>query len=154
MYAFDTAGILLGEPPSETFHARGWHLTDEKQLQHVVRKHSLPVIGYNPFNLFIFSRMLAKMAHSYAVAKEGLGSFTPLLQELILHGSRTPSYLVGGTHDLPPKENAVHRIGTGIATSSSQSGIREYLVVNIRLFCFLGTPQYEVVVGEWKGSQK
>jgi hypothetical protein len=92
----------------------------------------------------IFSRMLAKIAFSYSVAKLGLGTFEPLLIQHILVGLENPTHLVGGPPQKPPAEKALHRLTPHHVAAHEKS----YLVIEVRLLAQLGAPTYMVVVGE------
>lgn len=99
--------------------------------------------------------MLPKIAHSFAVADQGLESFVPLLPNLILHGSKTPSYLVGGDLGVPEAFPTLHRLHLEVVNADARDGRSspvQYLIVHVRLFANLGAPQYHVVVGQWIGS--
>jgi hypothetical protein len=93
-----------------------------------------------------FSRALAKIAHSYAVAQLGVSAFTPLLLDLIHQRDveRGPE-LVGSETDLRPHTSGIlHEIGL-VAHP-------RYVVVRIRLFSSSAaggtvTPAYIVVAG-------
>jgi hypothetical protein len=95
-----------------------------------------------------FSRVLAKIAHSFAVAERGLGSFKPLLLDLI-HGrvvANAPE-LVGGDPVTPPP-------AVGVMHQLSFIPHDKFVVVRIRLFASSSiksehpTPVYLVVAGE------
>jgi hypothetical protein len=93
-----------------------------------------------------FSRVLAKMAHSFAVAELGLDGFCPSLLDLI-HGRNVEvaPELVGCEIEIPPATSGrLHEIGF--------ISHPEYVVVRIRLFASSavddrGTPVYLVVAG-------
>lgn len=99
------------------------------------------------FSALTYGRMLAKIAHSYAVAELGPRKFKPMLLDLILgrYGLH-PSQLVGGewgSHEPDTPGSELHEI-----TVKLFSGLRDYYVVQIRLFSKLDMPRYLVVVGE------
>ncbi|MBU2828948.1 HNH endonuclease [Acidithiobacillus ferriphilus] len=49
-------------------------------------------------------RILAKIAHSYAVAKLGVGGFTPFLQPIIMgNDTQNAGHYIGGTREIPEK---------------------------------------------------
>ena len=57
-------------------------------------------------------RMLAKIAHSYAVAELGLEGFKPCLQKIILGTDiRQLAHYVGGTREIPLLSDTVYNIG-------------------------------------------
>lgn len=95
-----------------------------------------------------FQRILAKIAHSFAVATIGQENFEPVLPSLILGPTEGKlDQYVGGFR--PEEEGrsvlptTFHHIGI--------SGQDEWLVVRLRLFAFIErTPTYLVVVGKPK----
>jgi len=98
-------------------------------------------------------RMLAKIAHSYAVAELGITGFTPFLVDIILGtDTRYLSHYIGGTRDLPPVSDKGYEIKLTTVTSV---GLLPYLVVKIRLLSDVnGMPEYWVVVGERRSSEQ
>lgn len=111
---------------------------------------------YQIISFHLFCRMLAKIAHSFAVATCGLGSFEPFLPDVILGRSLAVSHYVGGSIDIPAlpppaqKVNLDHRLRYGELRSHNGDRL---LVVGIHLFAVLGAPIYEVIVGSRSGKQ-
>lgn len=98
-----------------------------------------------------FSRTLAKIGYSYAVAILGLRSFEPLAPEFILGDFKNLSYLIGGSLDIaPPIPNAGHILEVHIVGNAHKA----FVIVEIRLFASLHTPSYHAVVGELSGEKK
>jgi hypothetical protein len=94
-------------------------------------------------------RMLAKIAHSAAVAFYGLDGFTPLLPTLILEDGTPWHALVGGSYEFQRDTDHFHRI---ISARAAWPGRHSLLFMKIRLFAQLGTanncpPFYWVAVG-------
>lgn len=98
-------------------------------------------------------RMLAKIAHSFAVAELGITGFTPFLLDIILGiDTRHLSHYVGGTRDLPAASDKGYEIKL---TTVESIGIPPYLVVKIRLLSDVsGMPEYWVVVGERRSNER
>jgi hypothetical protein len=92
-----------------------------------------------------FAQMLAKIAHSYAIAQMGLNKFKPLLLDLIFGRTSVVTHLVGGDLEVPPKSRFQHELD--LQREYSANG-KTYVVTNIRLLGRIGTPQYYVVVSE------
>lgn len=86
---------------------------------------------------------ILKVAHSFAAAELGLGSFEPLLPEMILKRDLKERALVlgGGGGDEPPSAEA-HEVG--FVSFEHDASL---IVVRVRLFASLGTPSHHVVVG-------
>jgi hypothetical protein len=99
-----------------------------------------------PVKVLAFARMLAKIAHSFAVARMGINKFNPLLLDLILGRTEVVTHLVGGDLDPPP---AVTDYGHSLdLRPECRVGGRTFVVATVRLFAQFGAPQYYVVVGE------
>jgi hypothetical protein len=90
-----------------------------------------------------FGRMLAKIAHGYAVAELGLDGFRPTLLDIILNDD--PQFIgrhVGGALDDSPASDELHEIKV------DDFFARRWVVVEVRLFANRGMPTYWVVAGE------
>jgi hypothetical protein len=103
----------------------------------------LAMIDYNAF-----FRLLAKIAHSFAVARIGIDGFRHRIPPLLIGKSGdsvdTFPYLVGGDVQDLPTEKSLHVLDDH---QVSISGVR-FRVVTIRLFAFMRMPRYQIVVGE------
>jgi hypothetical protein len=98
------------------------------------------------FNDHVFCQMLAKIAHSYAVAEWGFHSFRPLLLDLILGRCEGADHWVGGTSPVkPPDPQGLHKMRLKREVLLGT----EYVIAYITLFCLYGAPEYRVVVGTW-----
>jgi hypothetical protein len=96
-----------------------------------------------------FLRMIAKIAHSYAVAELGLGGFRPYLLELILCRIQELNQAlqwIGCEPQLPPSTADLFSLTWNKVILADG---RRLVIVHIRLFPFFGTPHYHLVVGEW-----
>jgi len=141
MFRFEPPGIITGRPRNPGFYARQWHLNDREKLDKLLIEEGVDNLAVSKMNPHIFARMLAKIAHSFAVAEIGLDNFTPFLQKMIIEGIETPSYYVGGDFTVPPAERdgAMHWVRLQPDDN--------YLVATIRLFAPLGAPLYHIIVG-------
>jgi hypothetical protein len=119
-----------------------------------------------PYDLILFARMLAKIAHSYAVADMGAENFLPYLPPIILgHDISYLGSVVGQTikSEPPPEGGGSHFLNMStVATPGSDFG-DEWIVVRIGLFEQWLDINYSVVVGKvtptptylkWKGLRK
>jgi hypothetical protein len=90
--------------------------------------------------------MLAKIAHSYAVAEYGIDAFEPLLLPLILGKMDFGPYLVGGdaSEPVPDQPAVLHDI---FRMDCRRDNGPDYFGVAIRLFAMMGMPRYYVIVG-------
>jgi len=99
------------------------------------------------FNILEFYRMIAKIAHAYTVAQIGINAFKPLVTDLILGKSKTPSFWIGGDRDGTQPATAgkhLHDLQLGSCVANNT----EYVLASVRLFSFANMPNYYVVVGE------
>jgi len=99
-----------------------------------------------------FFRLIAKVAHCFAVAVRGYGTFKPYLPDVILGSEPHIPYFVGGeTSSLPPgaMKHELH-------LEEAERGGKRLLIARVRLFANIGTPEnatpaYYAVVGEQAG---
>ena len=104
--------------------------------QHLKQKTAFPI----EFDASTFGRVLAKIAHSYAVAMLGLGNFKSFLPALILTRGGPLSYYVGCGIKSEPSE-WLHEIGIVPWDDN-------LIVVRIRLFANYDMPTYMIVAGQ------
>jgi hypothetical protein len=91
-----------------------------------------------------FFRMLAKIAHAFAVAEMGLDSFQPFLTPMICDAETSNSVAyIGGLPYSEPATARLHELSFGAHPCHRP----ETVVVRIRLLAALGTPIYYVAVG-------
>ena len=143
-FRWPAPGVLLGKPPAENFEGE----LVARFIEQEVWAHATPdgrKVKLGAVNMLLFARMLAKIAHSYAVANLGLSAFSPMLPDLILGRSAAAPWLVGGDASGPPPETelSLHHV---YLQHCLTSGV-EYVLVAVRLFAFVGMPRYHVVVG-------
>jgi hypothetical protein len=143
-FQFDPPGILgLGPPAKETFTG-GVAVKILPEFGARLNRLRASEIRFDSSGLttIMFGRMLAKIAHSYAVAEEGRDAFKPLLLDII----KDPSTKFIG-----------HLVGRGFGPISAGDDLHEilidpffkqYVVVQIRLFADRDLPTYWVVAGE------
>ena len=86
--------------------------------------------------------MLAKIAHAFAVAEKGLGSFVPFLTPIICNADTSNSVqYIGGLPQVGPAAAGLHEL------SFASCDCPEIVAVRIRLLAPLETPTYYVAVG-------
>jgi hypothetical protein len=144
--------VRLGVPLSLTNgktqepHMRPWACFFRDTQPILAEKYGIKSYSPPAINTRNLARMLAKIAHAYAVAELGLGGFEPLLPEFIL-GKRDVNDIflfVGGDHELEPPAADLHEISI-VPRPIIEGG---YLAqVRVRLFARFGAPTYYVVVG-------
>jgi hypothetical protein len=147
MLMFREPDVLSGAAPRLIFGGEMTLAANEICQDHRKRReniadlpHTQPVV----FEAVPFSRMLAKIAHSYTVAELGLGSFRPTLLPIITGDdlSNIGQY-VGGNAAFHSASAFLHEISLGTETVLGVA----YCVVTIRLFASLAMPVYRVVAG-------
>ena len=91
-----------------------------------------------------FFRMLAKIAHSFAVAEMRMGSFSPFLTPVICDADTSNSVqYIGGLQHTEPVAGGIHQLSFGSHTCARP----DIVAVRIRLLAALETPTYYVAVG-------
>jgi len=137
-------GILLGGTPTNQFQGEVIVKGDTEAMKKLAPEGLGFRIGtVGPLH---FARMLAKIAHSYAIARYGAFSFDPLLPPLIRGESDLAPYLIGGdaSAEPPDQPNMLHDI---FRMDSRCDDGPTYLGVALRLFAMVGMPRYHVIVG-------
>lgn len=146
-FKFHPPSILTGIAHDLMDHGL-FALVDEKTIaQHALGDKQGFRLG--PAKVPAFCAMLAKIAHAYAAAELGLGAFHAELTTFIR--ALAPFNLfhwIGGEMEPPPATDAFHEIGIRLVRSYGS----DYVVVRLRLFAYLGTPLYDVVVGRLEPS--
>ncbi len=105
------------------------------------------------FDVYTFSRALAKIAHCFTVITHGLDAFEPFLPPIILGENANPLRYIGGTYEPPPPPwpGGKHHI----AMFEMRRDGNTYFGVDIRLFApfgeggmpNVGMPVYRVISG-------
>jgi hypothetical protein len=91
-----------------------------------------------------FFRMLAKIAHAFAVAEIGLASFQPFLLPIILREETENSVqYIGGIPATEPAAEGLHDLAFALQLGPTQ----DIVAVRLRLLACLETPTYFVAVG-------
>jgi hypothetical protein len=137
-FEFGPAGILSRQPPNSTpsiqmcftpapgFAERFGQLAPNASTRYIV-------------DTDLFARMLAKIAHSFAVGNLGITAFDPFLTGVILGSDRDIFRYVGGAGGGSEKNPNLHSIRLNV-----ENGM---VVVYIRLFAALDAPAYLIAVG-------
>lgn len=148
-FAFPPADALSGVPPRGSFAGRAQLTTlpgFDERVAAIARSYgksgrsvSVDVNG----EAELVGRMLAKIAHAYAVAELGLGTFEPFLLDTIL--GRPPDQIGNyvGSSDEAPQGDDLHRVWIEGAGSKRP----ELIVVAVQLFADRGFAIHRIVVG-------
>lgn len=147
-YDFPPPGLLIGRHRDADLTFDTWALIDLEALKRYAPGEG-EGIRLGPSETTHFCKMLAKIAHGYAIAELGLGAFDPHLSGYIRgeHLDGEPQWIGGDidAHRHAPNTR-FHQIGWEVETVAGH----HYLVVRLRLFCGIGAPAYRVVVGDLK----
>lgn len=101
------------------------------------------------FDVTIFARLIAKIAHAHAVAQRGLNAFRPLALEVILSDAPSDTWYAVGGRSQPVPGTGFHRLAIEereVITPDIRR--KKLLVVLVQLFADFDMPAHEVVVGE------
>lgn len=151
VYAFGQANLLAGfRPGTGIFKWEALIISSHEEMTAAQKKYNWDTITKLTALPKEYARMLAKIAHSFAVAHLGLDSFRPLAVDVILGESHDFGDVVGGSLDVPPH---VPDAGHLLVLHWYIAHTRFFIVVEIRLFASIGTPTYHVVVGEVHGQE-
>ena len=145
----DLPGILIGKPPAPVIqfeHHIFGHMSILAETKRRFQEQNAVGIHLDGYS---WVRMLAKIAHGYAVAELGLDRFAPALPDLIL--GRNPSlasYLIGKCPIPPPIPDNPPLLMIEMKSANMDDGQR-LAAVNMRLFAELGreVPVYVVIAG-------
>jgi hypothetical protein len=141
-------GILIGHSPTQKIEFEYKIFGALTIVEDLRRKFQQQThVGIN-LDGYSWVRMLAKIAHGYAVAQPGFDGFSPLLPDLILGRKPTlASHLVGKCPVPPPIPEKPPSVM--IEPRVVSTGEQRFFAVNLRLFTELGpeTPIYTVIAG-------
>src|SRR5262245_47373776 len=142
-YKFPPPAVLVGREPGAQVDYEVMARINEEEFRKYAPgdKDGFRIAPMNPD---AYARMLAKIAHAYAVAELGESAFWPKLRRFIRGRPMKALQWIGGDLAVPKPEHRLHDIQWRI----QRTGPTNYLVVSLRLFSFIGSPQYHVVVGE------
>jgi hypothetical protein len=143
-FRWPVPGILFNEVPTTEFEGElAVRCDQEKMKQYASDVEAFRIGRVGPLN---FARMLAKIAHCYAIARFGSDSFEPMLPSLILGRIDWGQLFVGGDASAePPYQSGIlHDV---FRMDCRRDNGPDYLGVAIRLFAMMGMPRYHVIVG-------
>jgi hypothetical protein len=143
-YKLPSLGIVIGRNPDESINYEVVVYCDPQEMKKSMAGDQSGFQIGSP-DITSFTRMLCKIAHAYAVAELGYWSFFPKLPRYIrgkalIHGWR---WIGGDTANSPPEQH-LHDIQWSVPTIDGVV----YVMVSLRLFSFVGSPRYHIIVGE------
>lgn len=158
---FEMPEELTGQPvvgrrdaAAKTFWIRGASGPQgmNAHLESLARQlHVAAIMPTGDFDVPPFCLMLAKIAHSYAVAELGIDGFAPFVAEMITTKDVSNCVqFIGGLMTAEPETQKLHELSFG-----TPSPVRPDIIsVRIRLFACLGAPTYFVAVGRRAGADR
>jgi hypothetical protein len=144
--------ICLDDPLNQD-HGRSWSYYEAAALRRMCQKVSEETGAKNvavhlgELNRVSYLRSLAKTGHAYASTVLGIGSFDPLLLDIILCQSDDVSHYVGDLHEpetLDDDQAHTLQIYLGVP---EEGPIARHIVVRLQLYPALRSPVHLVVVG-------
>jgi len=97
-----------------------------------------------------FGRVIAKIAHSYAISLLGVDAFDPMLLDFILGKKENVFDFVGGPDEVTEfqrDEARLHHLDLVALSNPDRTDLPHLLIANINLFSCFRAPVYQVVVG-------
>jgi len=145
------AGLFTGIlPRNEYYGVSGTWVVDEVQEKlKRFRGSRIYFNGKHGTKISDYGRLLAKIAHSYAVAELGLYGFDPLLVPYIREESLDLWNYVGSALHPEPVSSSLHEVS--FVSRKTFSG-EDVLTCRIRLFAQFDTPIYYVIVGRYRST--
>ncbi len=138
----EVAGILKGAPSTEVFQVNPKivNLVRDTEARKKLEREGKQFEVSRTLKMTDFAKLLAKVAHSYAVAELGLGAFHSFLPPLILGETLNLPDFVGGVAPSTPNYNWF----LGEPGTSVKSLIEHYL--NLEIVCAADLTPYLTVV--------
>ncbi len=142
-FDFPEPGIIANRVSSENVEYRIWCKIDDSEFKKSKAREG-EGFRLGPGKPEAVCKILAKIAHGYAVAEIGFGNFEPLLAEYICGRQLDRLQFIGGLGFKPKLTTALHKLSL---KQQTMNGVN-YVVVDIRLFACIETPSYRVIVGK------
>ena len=147
---FEPPGLLDGSPMDRDLKVEVHAIVRKSRIANLIQRHDGRPFQLGTMNFSVFERFLAKIAHGIVVAElRGLpDGFSPLLPKFIL---RKPEHIfINYFTGCPTKEMRapVPGIAHTINIERFAKDAYLYIGVDIRLFAWLRTPGYRVIVAQ------
>lgn len=143
--------LMPALPPCNALRRQGdpdawsWKLIHDDAAVDRLAQRGITPVKFDFPDLADVMRMLAKIAHGYALANVPPDTFKPTLREVILGTSSAFHLFIGGPRAEPPPTRDLWEVHLKPRLANS----RLLLVVQFRLFGLHGGPGYEIVAGEF-----
>jgi hypothetical protein len=147
-YKFPFPGIVIGRDPNFDAKVEIIGRISEEEFRKVA-PNDREGFRIAPVNVEAYCRMLAKIAHAYAVAELGFDAFRPVLANFIRgQPLRQLWHWIGSDTVMPAAQAALQSTLHDIQWLVPTINGRTYVMVSLRLFSFIGSPRYHIIVGE------
>jgi hypothetical protein len=123
-------------------------VTDAKKNKQFEIKFGFPLTAKFRHVPVSFARLIAKTAYCNALCLLDPGDFRPVCLPYILGTDTNPSYIVGGTFDIPAPDQG---LGYVLRTVGICAVGRMIIIGEVRLYANNHTPVYHSIVGEVVG---
>lgn len=140
-------GMLRGLHPGSKLEYERVILGNAEAFRESAKKFGGEISAERLVDLDAFFRMIAKIAHGYAITLGHLDTFVPFLPDLIL-GKRPEllTYLIGST-PWPDAEPVEGRLSHQLLLTRQLWKGKSYLLARVWLFAAHNAPAYTVIVG-------
>jgi hypothetical protein len=103
-------------------------------------------------DILAFMRMIAKIGYCYAVKEFSKIGFKPIIISSIMNNYPKIGSFVGSKSREPPpiEHDFIHRLSAYVDMIDDEP----HIIVRVRLFAFLGAPEYHVIVGRITSTPK
>ena len=152
-YKMAQAGLLQGFPECVDISA-AWQfvsITDDKKAKEFEKSFGIPLTAKLRHVPNSFARLIIKAGYCHVLCSLDPGDFRPICLPYILGEKKNPSYVVGGSFNVPEPDAGM---GYVLRTAAFISENRMMIVALVRLFASSHTPDYHVVVGDVTGEAK
>lgn len=148
VHFLDRPGVLAGRKLNDPGNWEVWGRHDSRMIAAIVPGPAPnTAVQIGRVNPGAIARMLAKIAHGYAISELGFDAFEWVVTPCIRLKEEAHMNWIGGSAEVAPPTPHLHTIRWRIERAD-----RPLVVVDIRLFCFIGAPSYEIVVGPFRGK--
>jgi hypothetical protein len=144
-FNWEAAGLIRHVEPTTEFSGELVVRHPKGEIEKYVRDGEAIKLGrVRPLD---YAKLVAKIAHSYAVARFGEHTFEAVLPDLILGKHAYAPHFVGGDKSGAPLVDQPEALHDVYPQACDIKGV-PYLLIGIRLFAFMGMPRYLIVAGK------
>ena len=143
--------VLLDNGRINAFPTKPWSAVDWDGAERLLHQFDLKSFASMSIDVYAFSRFIAKIAHCSTISEIGT-SFSPSLGGIITSdlGDNFRKYIRSRDNSAP--ENFERELKHKFEISEIEVSGITFLIGHVTLFCNLGAPTYDVVVGQKGGG--